>query len=113
MKRRILRRILGTATVAALFLITASTAAYAADDPDTAKLNTIIGTITTWVVGILFGVATLFATIGGARYLLAGGDPAEVEKAKGSFKNAGIGYALALLAPVLLGIVRSWLGGPT
>ena len=51
------------------------------------------------------------ATIGGVRYLLAGGDPTEVEKAKSAFKSAFVGYTLAILAPVLLNIVQGWIGG--
>jgi hypothetical protein len=99
-----------TATLA--FLLTTAATAYAAPAPTpTDKLNTIIGNITGWVIGILVGVATLFLTIGGLRYLAAGGDPAEVEKAKGSFKSALIGYALAILAPVLLSVVQGWIGG--
>ena len=74
-------------------------------------LPTIITNITTWIVGLLIGVATLFLTIGGIRYLAAGGDPTEVEKAKSALKSALVGYALAVLAPVLLGVVKGWIGG--
>ncbi|MFI5916496.1 hypothetical protein [Dactylosporangium sp. NPDC051541] len=81
-----------------------------ADTDPTAQINAIIGNITRWVTGMLFGVATLFLTISGARRLTAGGDPTQIERAGREFKNALIGYALALLAPVALGIVRSWLG---
>jgi hypothetical protein len=76
----------------------------------TADLPTVLSNATRWVVGILATVATLFLTIGGARYLMAGGDPGEVERAKGALKSAGVGYALALLAPVLLQILRGILG---
>ena len=41
---------------------------------------------------------------------MAGGDPSEVERAKGALKSAGIGYALALLAPVILTILKQILG---
>jgi hypothetical protein len=74
-------------------------------------LPTIIGNLTVWIVGLLAGVATLFLTVGGARYLMAGGDPAEVERAKSALKSAAIGYALAVLAPVLLQILRGIVGG--
>jgi Type IV secretion system pilin len=74
-------------------------------------LPVIISNITVWVTGLLVGVATLFLTIGGLRYLAAGGDPTEVEKAKSAFKSALIGYALAILAPVLLSVVQGWIGG--
>jgi hypothetical protein len=112
MNRRNVYRILGTAT-ATVTILTAGAPAYAADPMILAAndLPTIISNITAWVVGLLVGVATLFLTIGGIRYLAAGGDPAEVEKAKGSFKSALVGYALAILAPVLLAIVQGWIGG--
>ncbi|MET8149128.1 pilin [Actinoplanes sp. NPDC049668] len=73
-------------------------------------LPTVINNMTAWITGILAAVATLFLTIGGARYLMAGGDPSEVERAKGSLKSAGIGYGLALLAPIILTILKNILG---
>jgi hypothetical protein len=73
-------------------------------------LPTVINNLTAWIVGILAVVATLFLTVGGLRYLIAGGDPSEVERAKSALKNAAIGYALALLAPVLLDVLRGILG---
>jgi beta-lactamase regulating signal transducer with metallopeptidase domain len=87
--------------------------AYAAEPQILAAndLPTIITNITTWIVGLLIGVATLFLTIGGLRYLAAGGDPIEVEKAKSALKSALIGYALAVLGPILLGVVKGWIGG--
>jgi hypothetical protein len=45
------------------------------------------------------------------RYLAAGGDPAEIDKAKTALKSALFGYALAVLAPVLLSVVQGWIGG--
>jgi hypothetical protein len=112
MNRRNLIRIATTATVVCAIL-TAGAQAYAADPTILAAndLPTIISNITTWIIGLLVGVATLFLTIGGIRYLAAGGDPAEVEKAKGSFKSALVGYALAVLAPILLSVVQGWIGG--
>jgi hypothetical protein len=71
----------------------------------------VISNTTAWVVGILAGVATLFLTIGGLRYLMAGGDPAEVEKAKTALKSAAIGYGLAILAPVIVTVLKSLVGG--
>ena len=76
-----------------------------------ASIGQVISNTTVWIVGILAGLATLFLTIGGVRYLMAGGDPAEVEKAKTAFKSAGIGYALAILAPVIVAVLKSLVGG--
>ena len=74
------------------------------------SLNGVISSLQVWLVGILAGLATLFLTIGGIRYLTAGGDPAEVERAKTALKSAAIGYALAALAPLLVSILQSVVG---
>lgn len=76
-----------------------------------ASIGQVIANTTVWITGILAGLATLFLTIGGVRYVMAGGDPAEVEKAKTAFKSAGIGYALAILAPVVVTVLKSLVGG--
>jgi hypothetical protein len=99
-------------TVTILALAATVTPALAASLPVAAPhdLPTIIRNLTVWIVGILAGVATLFLTVGGVRYLMAGGDPAEVERAKSALKSAAVGYALAVLAPVLLQILQSIVG---
>jgi Type IV secretion system pilin len=76
-----------------------------------ASIAQVIDNTTAWIVGILAGVATLFLTIGGLRYLMAGGDPGEVEKAKTALKSAAIGYGLAILAPVIVTVLKSLVGG--
>jgi hypothetical protein len=91
-------------------LVWAAPAYAASPDPATARLDTILGNATAWLVGILAALATLFLTIGGIRYVMAGGDPGEVEKAKGAFKSAGLGYALAALAPLVVSIIKGILG---
>ncbi len=62
------------------------------------------------LVGLLVGLATLALTVGGVRYLAAGGDPGEIQKAKTMFKAAAVGYAIAALAPALVGILRTVVG---
>ena len=71
----------------------------------------VIDGITGWIMGIIALVATMFLVIGGLRYMAAGGDPAQVEQAKGNFKSALIGYALAVLSPVVLQVLQGILGG--
>jgi hypothetical protein len=110
---RNLIRLAATTVVTINVLVTAAApalAAHTAPPLAVADLPTVIGNMTTWITGIIAAVATLFLTIGGARYLMAGGDPAEVERAKGSLKSAGIGYGLALLAPIILTILKNILG---
>ena len=46
------------------------------------SISQVLSNTTLWIIGILAGLATLMLTLGGVRYLLANGDPAEVEKAK-------------------------------
>jgi hypothetical protein len=75
-------------------------------------ISQVITSTTVWLVGILAGLATLFLTIGGIRYVMAGGDPGEVAKAKVAFRSAAIGYGLAVLAPVIVTILKSLTGGP-
>lgn len=74
-------------------------------------LDQVINNLRLWVAGLLAALATLLLMIGGVRYLLAGGDPGALERAKGSIKAAIVGYALALLAPVLAQIVRQVING--
>jgi len=76
-----------------------------------ASIAQVISNTTAWIAGILAGVATLFLTLGGLRYLMAGGDPGEVEKAKTALKSAAIGYGLAILAPVSVTVLKSLVGG--
>lgn len=79
-------------------------------DPGVSDLNEVITNIRNWLVGLLVALATLFLTIGGLRYLLAGVDPGEVSKAKDTLKFAALGYGVAILAPLLVEILRGFLG---
>jgi Type IV secretion system pilin len=74
------------------------------------SIDEVINNIRNWLVGVLAGLATVFMTVGGVRYLVAGGDPGEVEKAKTAFKSAGWGYGLAALAPLVVEILRGIVG---
>jgi hypothetical protein len=45
-------------------------------------------------------------TVAGWLYLTAGGNPTQIEKAKTAFRSAMIGYAVAALAPILVGVLQ-------
>ncbi|MFG1648404.1 pilin [Micromonospora sp. NPDC049275] len=75
------------------------------------SLPVVILNMQMWLIGILAAVATLFLVLAGVYWATAGGDPAQVDKAKSALKNALIGYGLAVLAPILLGIVQGIVGG--
>jgi hypothetical protein len=81
-----------------------------AEDPGVSDLDTVITNIRNWIVGLLVVLATLLLTIGGLRYLLAGGDPGEVNKAKDTLKYSALGYLVAILAPILVQILRGFVG---
>ena len=104
------RRLAAIVALTAALLVVLASPAYAAGG-GTQTLSGLISNLTTWIVGILAGVATLFLTIGGLRYLTAGGDPGQVEKAKTALKSAAVGYALAVLAPLIVSILASLVGG--
>jgi hypothetical protein len=74
------------------------------------SVTTVLDNIRNWLMGILAGLATVFLSIGGVRYVMGGGDPGEVEKAKTAFKSAGWGYALAALAPLVVEILKGIVG---
>jgi hypothetical protein len=92
-------------TTVALLALVACPAAFAA-----ASLDQVISNLRLWITGLLAALATLLLMIGGVRYILAAGDPGMHEKAKGAIRTALVGYALALLAPVLTSIVQQIAG---
>lgn len=77
---------------------------------DAPSLGNVINNLRNWLVGILAAIATLFLTIGGLRYMLAGGDPGQIERAKTSLRSAAYGYAFAALSPILVSILSSVVG---
>ena len=108
--RQMARRLVVAGLLAGALTVVLASPAYAAGG-GTQTLSGLISNLTTWIVGILAGVATLFLTIGGLRYLTAGGDPGQVEKAKTALKSAAVGYALAVLAPLIVSILASLVHG--
>ncbi|WP_245568179.1 pilin [Nocardia jiangxiensis] len=75
------------------------------------SLNQVADNLRNWLIAILATIATTYLTVGGARYLLSGGDAGEVERAKACLRSAMIGYCLAILAPVVVSILKSLVGG--
>jgi hypothetical protein len=101
------KRFITVVALATTLALVAAPAAFAA----AGDLNQVIDNLRVWITGLLAALATLLLMIGGVRYLLAAGDPGSHERAKGSIRAALIGYALALLAPVLVSIVQRIVGG--
>nr|WP_239395520.1 pilin [Frankia sp. CiP3] len=78
--------------------------------PVAPDLDTVLNNARNWIMGILALLATVFLSVGGVRYLISGGEPGEVGKAKESFRNAAWGYGLAALAPVVVEILKQIVG---
>ena len=70
------------------------------------SVEQLLNNVRNWIVGILVGFATVFLTVGGVRYTMAGGDPGEVERAREALRAAAKGYALAALAPLIVEILK-------
>lgn len=99
---------------AAVLILLAPAAAHADAGVVTVAANSlpqVVANLRAWIMGILAAVATLFLVLAGVYWSTAGGDPAQVDKAKGALKNALVGYGLAVLAPILLQVVRGIVGG--
>ena len=111
--RRGRRLLLAVTLTVALVLIAGAPAASAATVRVVAlagSVDAVLTNVRNWIMGILAGLATVFLTIGGVRYVMAAGDPGEVQKAKIAFKSAGIGYALAALAPLVVTVLQGIVG---
>jgi hypothetical protein len=104
------------AELAALVLLNSGATAHADSVDGTfvlaiaGSVDEVLTNIRNWLMGILAGLATVFLTIGGVRRVFGGGDPGEQEKAKEAFKAAGIGYALAALAPLVVTVLKGIVG---
>ncbi|MGW3347866.1 hypothetical protein ACWDA3_31615 [Nonomuraea rubra] len=108
--RRFLRCAL-VAAVVAVVLAVAAVAAFAGSSDPPKNLNAVFDNLRNWLIGLLATLATLMLTIGGLRYLVAGGDPGEVQKAKAALKAAAFGYGLAVLAPLFVTVLKGIVGG--
>ena len=102
-------KLVGAVGAAAVLMAVMAPPAMAQAPPG--DLGKVVDNARLWVMGLLAGLATLFFVVGGARYVIAGGDPGEVERAKLTLRSAMVGYALALLAPVVLSVLRGIVGG--
>ncbi|MBP5942511.1 hypothetical protein F3K43_46995 [Streptomyces sp. LBUM 1476] len=105
--------LLTTGTVLLVCLLGASSASAAGPGQTlgaAASVNEVLTNIRNWIMGIAATLATVFLSIGGLRYMTAGGDPSEVEKAKIAFRGAGWGYGIVVLAPLIVEILKGIVG---
>lgn len=86
-------------------LLTTGTILLAAE-PGMQDIIRILDGVRNLMVGLLVGLAVAALTYAGVRYVVSGGDPMSIEKAKSAVKASLIGFGVALLAPVLIGLVK-------
>lgn len=77
-----------------------------AAEPGMQDIVRILDGVRNLMIGILVGLAVAALTYAGVRYVISGGDPMSIEKAKGAVKAALVGFGIALLAPLLIGLVK-------
>ncbi|MFE9748234.1 pilin [Saccharothrix saharensis] len=74
------------------------------------SVDQVLTNIRNWIMGILAGLTVVFLTVGFVRYIFAGGDPGELQKAKTAWKSAGWGFGGAALAPLIVEIFKGIVG---
>jgi hypothetical protein len=79
-------------------------------DAAATSLNQVVDNLRVWLIGLLVGLASLLLTVAGIRYLISGGDPNQIERAKSALKSALWGYGLAALAPVMVTVLQHIVG---
>lgn len=112
-RRRRARRLIVVAEAVSLVLLLSASTAHAETTTVLAlagSVTDVLSNVRNWLMGVLAGLATVFLSIGGVRYVMGGGDPGEIEKAKTAFKAAGIGYGLAALAPLVVTVLQGIVG---
>ena len=82
-----------------------------AADPGVGEIVRILDRVRNMLMIVLTGLAIVALTYAGVRYLMAVGEPGGVERAKTAAKSALVGLGLALLAPLLVAIVKQVIGG--
>ncbi|MFA5767047.1 MAG: hypothetical protein WC919_03935 [Candidatus Paceibacterota bacterium] len=73
-------------------------------------LINLINRIGNWIFALVLAVAAVFLIVAGFLFVTAGGNPENVNKARGMLINALIGVAIALGARGLVAVVASVLG---
>lgn len=71
------------------------------------SITTTLDNVRNALMLILGSITLVMLTVGGVRYVAAGGDSQAIKAAKETIKHALLGFAVAILAPVLITVVKS------
>ena len=69
-------------------------------------INATINNLLTAATGIGLAVCALFLCVAGYYFMTSGGSPHGIERSKSAAFNAGVGFALVLLARVIAGVIQ-------
>ncbi|GAB3710607.1 pilin [Nocardiopsis oceani] len=86
-----------------VLLVGGASAAFA--DPASlhfSELADVIRRLTRLGQMLAVSVSSFFVVVAGLRWIMAGGDPGEIDKAKNALKGAAIGYLVAMVGEVIL-----------
>ncbi|MGW5879000.1 hypothetical protein ACWFMI_20865 [Nocardiopsis terrae] len=71
-----------------------------------APLVAVVNRVYLVLMVLATALGTLFLTVAGVRWLVAGGEPGAIDGAKRALTGVAIGYGIAVLATVLMGILE-------
>lgn len=74
------------------------------------SIDQVLTNVRNLIMGVLAALATVCLMVAGVRYVLGAGDPASIEKAKTAFRAACLGYLLAILAPLVVSVLKQIAG---
>jgi magnesium-transporting ATPase (P-type) len=112
--KKILSALILTACLAPVCFISAAPTDPGVVAPEIIKTGAefvgLINTIGNWIFFILLAIAVIFLIIAGLMFVLAGGNPENITKARQMLISALIGVAVALAARGLVAVISSILG---
>jgi hypothetical protein len=74
------------------------------------SIVTILDRLRDTLMLVIGSLSLVMLTVGGIRYVAAGGDQMNVQAAKQTVKHALLGLAVAILAPVLIQVIKTIVG---
>jgi Type IV secretion system pilin len=75
-----------------------------------ASLDQVLTNIRNLILGVAAGAALVCWSVAGLRMMFSQGDPGEVAKARAAFRAGAVGFAVVILAPLALAILRTVVG---
>ena len=75
-----------------------------------ATVDQVLTNIRTLILGVAGGAALVCWSVAGLRMMFSQGDPGEVAKARSAFRAGAVGFAVVILAPLALAVLRTVVG---